>query len=141
MGLIDNKEAQPVRDRKQAPTDEFVVSQSLRRNQEHVELVSLQPAFDPGPVRFIRRVDRFCSQAYIPSSSDLVPHQRQERRNEKRAARPLVSKKSRGKKVDETLAPSGSLNDQEPCASLHDCGDGLELPIAELRVGVSKGLR
>jgi hypothetical protein len=139
MRLINDKKAHTVQYGKQAPIDEIVVGQSLWRDQEHVELVSKQSTFDARPIRLIRRIDRFCSHADISSGFDLVPHQRQKRRDEERAARTLIAKESRGKKVHNTLAPPGSLNDQEPSVPLDQCGNGLELSIAELRVSISEG--
>jgi hypothetical protein len=100
----------------------------------------MQCAFNPKPICLIRRVDRFCSQPDIPGGGNLVPHQRQERRNEKRTAPSLIAQESRGKKVDKALAPSCPLNNEEPGPSLNQRGNRLPLPFAEVCVAVSKSL-
>ena len=52
----------------------------------------------------------------------------------------MVAKKSCGEKIDQTFTPSGSLNDEKPHPPLNQCRDGLELPVAEISVGISESL-
>src|SRR5688572_11272442 len=136
MSFINDKQAQTVCNGKQTPIDKIVISQPLWGDQEQVELVSEQSAFNAGPICLIRRVDCFCSHPDIPIGRDLVSHERQERRNQKRAAPSLVAQESRRKKVDEALPPSGPLNDEKPLSSLSQRGNRLPLTAAEIRLFV-----
>jgi hypothetical protein len=90
---------------------QVIVGQSLRRYQEHIKLICPQSPLNPQPIRLVAGIDGFRSDSDVSSGRDLVSHQGKERRNQKRAPGPLIAKKSRGKKVDQALAPTGSLND------------------------------
>jgi hypothetical protein len=95
--------------------------------------LNFRPGFSVG------RVD--CERADPESlcGFNLVSHQSEKwGHDEGRSASPVAKDACRDE-VDRALAPPGPLNDEQPFSPVHQCINGLPLPIAELGGGIAEG--
>src|SRR5690606_5347526 len=111
-----------------------LVCQTLRRDQKDVNRVADNGVFRRLPLFAIVRVYRCRAHAHTFSGGDLVPHQRKQRGDEERGAVPSFSQQPGGDEVDEALAPSSLLDDQEPAAVLDDVPYALFLTLPEVGI-------
>ena len=68
---------------------------------------------------------------------NLVAHQGKEWRDQEGRAVTCLAQELGGDEVDETLAPSGLLDDEEPSVPIGEVADGVPLAIAEGGVWVA----
>jgi hypothetical protein len=103
VSLVHNEQANAVGDGKEASINEFIVAEAFRRNQQEVNQVLLQSTFDGRPIRSVCGVDGFRSDTDISCGRDLVPHERQERRNKHSATGSALAEKVCREKVHQAL--------------------------------------
>ena len=80
-------------------------------------------------------MDRGRPQAHPRRRSELVPHQRQQRRDQQGRAGACLPQQLRSNEVDEALSPTRPLNNQEPAATLDNVSDSLLLAFAKTSIG------
>ena len=111
---------------------EFRCVQPLGRDQQDVDLSPAHLLLHRLPLVGVGGIDRACAQSHPLRGSNLVAHQRQQRRNQQGWSAAGVSQKLGGNEVDETLAPAGLLHHQQATSLFADCLDGFLLPIAKM---------
>ena len=114
MGLVDHQQAAAPTDHRQNFVAELLVRQPLRRDQQHVHLVCLDPLLNLAPLVTIRAVDGDGLDSKPLSSLDLIPHESEQRRHQQRGTESSVSQQPGGDEVHGALAPAGPLHQQNP---------------------------
>ena len=133
MRLVDHEQADAPRHRHEHVLDETLVGRPLGGNQQDIDAVLVQRAFDFRPRVAIGGIDRASAQAQAFGGIDLVAHQRQQRRDDQGRSASPVPQQARRDEVDEALAPAGSLDDEQAFAPVREGVDRLELSVAEHR--------
>ncbi len=129
--LVDHEQAGGRGEPGQHPIAEIGVVQPLRADQQQVDLAGLDRGVGALPVRGVGRVDRGRVDPGPPRGVDLVAHQRQQRRDDHRRARPGRPQQRGGHEVHRRLAPPGALHDQRPRPALHQRVDGRPLVVPQ----------
>ena len=132
--FVDHEQAHAAGDVGEQLLAEPPVAEALRRDEQHVDLAGADALLDGLPLRRVVGVDRLRADAHPAGGLDLVPHQREQRRDEDRGAESRLAQELRRDEVDEALAPPSALHDEERPRALHDVADGLLLTLAELRL-------
>ncbi len=135
--LVDDEHADPPHERRQLLLAERGVVEPLGRHEQHVDLVAVELREHVAPCVGVRRVDRHSAHARPLGSGDLVPHERQQRRDEHRGTRALPAQQQRRDEVHRRLAPAGALHDERTTAPLDQSLDRLVLPVVEVGVGAA----
>ena len=65
---------------------------------------------------------------------NLVPHQRQQRRDQERRSGSGLAQQPCRNEVDDALSPPRPLHDEKPSTTLHNVADSVFLPVAELGI-------
>ncbi len=133
--LVDDQQRDLRRDARQHLTAKALVRQALGRNQQDVDLPSGQFALDCRPVVHVVGVDRGGADAHPFRRSDLVSHQRQQRRDQERRTCAGFPQQLDCDEVDEALAPSGLLHDQQTAFAFDNVANGVFLAFAESGIG------
>ena len=77
-----------------------------------IDLAAANPALDRVPVVDVGAVDRGGMDAGTLRHVDLVPHEREQRRDQERRPRAAITQQPRRDEVHRTLAPTGALHDE-----------------------------
>ena len=112
---------------------ELLVAQPFRGDEQHVHTIGEQFIADAPPIitiLFFRR-DSNRSDACAPGGGDLIPHQRQQRRNDERRPGMLFAEQFCGDEIDITFAPAGALHDEQRSAPFQQMFNRFELSPAE----------
>ena len=121
--LVDDEQPEPAREPVEHPSPEAGVGQPLRRDQQHVEVTSLQRRLHGRPLVDVGGVEGGRREPGPRRGRDLVAHQRQQRRDHERRSRALRATDRGGRPVDRRLAPAGGLHDEHPGGRLAQGGD------------------
>jgi hypothetical protein len=92
---------------------ELRVRETFRRHEQRVEFVGAQCGEDVVPVVDVRRVDGGSVQPSGRGRSDLVSHQRQQRRHDQRASGTVGTQRVGRRPVHRRLPPAGCLHHQD----------------------------
>ena len=117
--------------------DKSLVREPLRRNQQDVHLVSLHALLDLEPVVLIVGMDSGCTNAHAFRRSDLISHQRYQRAYEQGRPHAGFAQHFSRNEVDEALAPSCPLHDEQTARTAYNAFNSFELPSSELGVGAT----
>ena len=134
MSLVNDQEGDSLRDPCQNLGAKVLVAQPLGRNQQNVHVVSPQAFFGDQPFVSVVRSNPDGAYSHTLGGCNLIPHQRQQRGDEKRRSRPGLAQQLGCNEVDEALAPPCFLHDKESSAAFHDVTDGAFLPFAEVGI-------
>ena len=129
--LIDDEEADGTLDPRQEVGHERLIRETLRGDQEDVDLVALQALPNGGPVGHVGGVDRRGGEAQPPRHRDLVAHQREQWTDDQGRAMACIPSHAGRDPVDRALAPAGPLNDERATSIIDDRPDRFALPITE----------
>ena len=110
------------------------VVEPLGADQQHVDRAVADLRVDLLPVVEVGGVDRARVDARPRRRLDLVPHQRQQRRDDHGRARPGRAQQRGRDEVDRRLAPPGPLHHQRPPLLGHQGADRRPLVLAQPRV-------
>lgn len=138
--LVDHEHAESTHQRRELLLPEPGVVQSLRGDEQHVDLVPREPILYVGPLVRVRGVDRDRTHPGPFGCSDLVAHQSQKRGDEHGRARSLTAAQQGRDEVHGRLAPARSLHDQGTAAPLDERLDRLVLAVVEVDVGATDQL-
>ena len=132
VGLVDDQQPGAADELRQLVFAERGVGEPFGRNQQDVHLVRGELLAHRVPLQLVGGVDGDGPDAGPGGGGHLVPHQRQQRRNDQRGARPAPPEQQRGHEVDRRLPPAGPLHHQGPPAAVDQGLDGLELAVVEV---------
>jgi hypothetical protein len=104
-------------------------------DEQDIERVSEEAGDDLRPVILIVRVDGFGPHTHARCGGNLVPHERQQRRNEQGRALPSFTQQLDSDEVDETLAPACLLNYEQAPRPGDDRTNRVLLPLTKLGIG------
>ena len=137
VGLVDDEEGDALRDLRQHLITKALVAKPLGRNEQDVHFISLKALFHVLPMLSIVGRDSHGVDPHAHRGCNLVPHQRQQWRDQERRPGSGFAQQPGRNEVDEALAPSGLLHYQQPATAFHDVADGVFLPFAELGIWTS----
>ena len=109
----------------------MLVAEALRSDQENICFVDLEALFHVRPLDPVRRGFLEGMHSHSLGGRNLVPHERKQGGNEQCGPRATFSQQLGGDEVNEALAPSGFLNDEESSVPLHDVANSILLPVSE----------
>ena len=132
VGLIHHEKTDAISHLHKHLLPKLVVGETLRRDQQYVDFVGLQLLHHRDPFIGVGRVDGGGTDAQPPGRLDLIPHQREQGRDEKGGPSAPVSQQPRGKKVHHALAPTGALHYEQPRLLVDKRLYGIPLPFAKL---------
>ena len=135
--LVDHEERYPARDLRQHLVVEALVREPLRGDEQDVHFITANGAFNLVPVLLIVGIDRGRPDSHPIRRRDLISHQRQQRTHQQRGSHARLAQQLRRDEVDEALAPSGLLHDEQAARPAHHASNGFELADSELRVRVA----
>src|SRR6185312_46599 len=101
-----------------------LICQSLGRNKQNVDFAFREPSLNRVPCVHVVRIDRRSSNTHAFGSSNLIPHQSQQRRNQKRRPATRLTQQLSRDEVDKTLAPAGLLYDEQAASAFNDVSNG-----------------
>ena len=112
VSLVHHQQAETLGDGHQHLPDEFIVSQTLGRNQHRISLIVQNGVDQRRPVVAVGGIDGQRPNAQPLGGFDLVPHQGQQRRDDQRRPETPVAQQPGRDEIDHALAPTGALHDQ-----------------------------
>ena len=135
--LVDDEQSDAAHERGELLLAERRVVEPLGGDEQHVDLVGVEPAQHVGPLVRVRRVDRHGAHARPLGGGDLVAHEREQRGHEHGRPGASAAQQQRRDEVHRRLAPPGALHDERAAPAVDERLDGLELPVVEFGVGAA----
>ncbi len=132
MRLIDDEQTHPGDELGQLFFAEAWIVQPFRGHQQHVHLIRGKLLPRLLPLVLVRRVDGHRPDAGAFSGRHLVPHQRQQRRNDQCRTGAARTHQQTRDEIDGGFSPAGALYHQRAPPSLDKGLDGLILPRVEV---------
>ena len=136
--LVDDEQPDARDEQRQHRVAEPRVVQPLGADEEQVDRVLLELAADLLPLVDVRRVDRHRADAEPLGRGDLVAHEREQRADEDGRAGAAAPQQRGGEEVHGALAPPRPLHAEHAAAVDDQVAHGLELVLAERRVGAGE---
>ena len=133
MDLVDHEQADRAGDGGQDLLPEARAVEPLRRDEQQIDLPGPGRPLDLVPVVDVLAVDGGRADADAGTHLDLVPHQRQQRRDHEGGAGAVVAEQSGGDEVHDALAPAGALHHEHPSPTGDEGLDRPELAVPEGR--------
>ena len=134
MGLVHDKQADCVIHEAERSFTKAVVSEALRRDEQEIHLVGAERPFDVVPLLEVGAVDRPRLDTESARHQQLIAHQREQRADEQGRSRSAVAQEPSRKEVDEALAPSCALDDQDSRPVVDGGDDGFDLALPKARL-------
>ena len=136
--LVHHEQAEPGDELRELLVSEARVVETFRGDEQDVQLPAVQCRADLGPLRGVGGGDGRGAHTRALRGGDLVPHQRQQRRDDEGWPEALGAHQQRRKEVDGGLPPPCALDHERPAVVLDERRDGLELPRVEVRRGAAR---
>ena len=134
VGFVDDEQRDACRHPLEHLRPEALVREALRRDEQNVHFVAPHRGLDNRPLFLIVGVDGLSPHAHALGRRDLIAHEGQQWRNQQRRPFSFLSQQLRGDEIDEALAPSRLLHDQQSAAAFDDVADRVFLVLAKSRV-------
>lgn len=132
--LVDHEHPDPSHECRQLLLAERRVVESLGRDEQHVDLISVELLHHLRPLMRVGGVDGHGSDARTLGGGDLVAHQSEKWRHQHGRPRPLPTQQQRRDEVHRRFAPPRALHDERAAAPLDQRLDRLILTVVEVGV-------